>query len=80
MHICRDDVQITVNGVLDDFLVVGCVAIEQVGCAAGIRHYADILAGVTLRVAVYQQHALSIISRQNACEVYCGDGLADAAL
>ena len=80
LHVGRDNVQITVNAVLDDVLVVGRTAIEQVGRAAGIRHDSDVLAGVTLRVAVYQQHALAIISRQNACEVYCGDGLADAAL
>ena len=43
-------------------------------------HDADVLARVTLRVAVHQQDALAIVGSQNACKVHGGDGLPDAAL
>ena len=80
LHVRRDNVQITVNGVLNHVLVVGRAAVEQVGRATSVRHDTDVLRGVALRVAVHQQHALAIVGRQNTGEVYCGDRLADAAL
>ena len=58
------------------------LACENAGgqTAALLGIHAAVAACVALMIYVHQQHALFVVGGEDCRQIYCGDGLADAAL
>lgn len=66
---------------LDHLVVADSAAGEQSGqTAALLGIHAAVAACVALMIYVHQQHALFVVGGEDCRQIYCGDGLADAAL